>query len=234
MPILAPTFRSESESEGHPTSVFGSSEAQSTPPSSVHHSPQSSIDSKMKMASFTQPSLSAPLPPQDLTQIVAQGVTPADMIAHLSGPQCAFTSEQKTIVYKSILKSSILAYDAETDISRFSWNYEQLSSMDAKAKAATLLHSEHTISSLCAAFVKHLEAAELHKEMEAGPRSSQVPFETHVLVEDAFARLMARTGRERLRELVNLKAWAALDPSSEPSSDTSGRFEDNKAGKAAG
>ncbi|KLO05228.1 hypothetical protein SCHPADRAFT_947090 [Schizopora paradoxa] len=208
VPVSSSSSRSDPESEGTAGSIFSASEAQSTPPSSVHHSPQASLDSKMKSTSDALPQI----PARTLSHFVAHGVLPADMIAYLRSGQCTYPTAAKNFIYQSVLRSSVVAYDDNMIRAYYSWDVHQLELIGGKA-TASLLRGDHTVLSLCDAFVqaKH-EAADLQTKATA----SLPPPETHASTKDAFSRLMARTRRDRLLELVDTRVRAAEQPNFTP------------------
>ncbi|KLO03803.1 hypothetical protein SCHPADRAFT_897532, partial [Schizopora paradoxa] len=203
VPTLPPLFSSSDSEVG--SSLFSSVELQSTPATSARHTPQSSLDSTLRkvestnqaaMKTTSQPAFGAPSLSPGLHEIFSSGYAPADIIAHLNSPNCTYTFKEKADVYKYILKTSVLAYDAETGESRFSWANDQLSSMDPQAKAAALLHNDHTISSICAVFLKNLEAVESQMDAENDPNFLDPPIRTQAQLTDAFNRLMVSERKE--------------------------------------
>ncbi len=106
----------------------------------------------------TTPRPSSVLLSEVLPQHLLDWAAPADMLQYLSSPDCVFTSEEKAYIYKEIIAKSVLAFDAETGLSRFLWIHSRIAAMDESAKAATLLHSDYTIAMLCKAFLASLDA----------------------------------------------------------------------------
>ncbi len=85
---------------------------------------------------------------------------PADMFEYLTSADCAFSAKEKTRAYKSLLKASVLAFDPKSGVSRFSWAFSRISVLDERAKSEAMLHSDHTIASICKAFFSYLMEAE--------------------------------------------------------------------------
>ncbi len=97
----------------------------------------------------------------------ADAISPALMVDFLISDECNFSSEEKSAAYKRILKASILAFDAKTGTSHFSWAYNCLSALDQRVKQAALLHTDVTLASICKAFFAYLQDAEETEDMAA-------------------------------------------------------------------
>ncbi len=82
---------------------------------------------------------------------------------------------EKSAAYMTILKASVLAFDATTGTSRFSWAYGRLSALGDRAKQVALLHTEVTIASICKAFLAFLHEEEATEAMLQGIAESSAP-----------------------------------------------------------
>ncbi len=166
--VEAPSDSESSSSDSHPTT---------TPPTSVHDSPDTSISTsyrashKMevstnkKLASFSSPAKA----------LDAEAISPALMIDFLTSRACNFSAGEMTAAYRTILRASILAFDAETGLSHFSWAYDRLSALDDRAKQVALLHTNVTIASLCKAFLSYLEEEEKTEDFANFVAGSSTP-----------------------------------------------------------
>ncbi|KLO05606.1 hypothetical protein SCHPADRAFT_946764 [Schizopora paradoxa] len=106
-----------------------------------------------KMRASNAPSALAQLVPPE----IISGAAPSDLINYLVSPECAFTSQERSDIFKAVLKFSVLGYDADSHSSKFSWALDRISKMNERARLAALLHSEHTIIALCEAMLGLLE-----------------------------------------------------------------------------
>lgn len=188
-------------------SLFSSSsesQPSSTEPSPLKSTPHTKFDkSKAKMAAFRPSVATEPPASQNLQQKFASGISPADMITYLSSPECAFSHSEKVIVYKSILKMSVLAYDADSGNSQFAFVQEAISLMEGQAKEAARIHGEVTVASLCKAFLAQLEASagKIHIDavltmLEEGERGARTAGTLKQLMD--FERFKSKDREKRL------------------------------------
>ncbi len=173
VPILIPSCAIIDSDTDESLLLSSSSSESQSPPASIRSSkklPVSSVgldnsvskgkmvDTAISTPTTPRPSSSSVLFSEELPQHLLDGAAPADMIQYLSSPDCIFTAEEKAHIYKEIIEKSVLAFNAETGLSRFSWIHKRIAEMDESTKAATLLHSDYTIASLCKAFLASLDA----------------------------------------------------------------------------
>ncbi len=161
VPILSPSFSVKSDGDDTVSLFTLSSGESDSPPSSVHSaaSRKSSLSIPRGVNAMADPSASNPATPRPpMKSLTEHPTAPSDIMHFISTPECPYSHEEKAIIFKAILRTSILAYDSESRVSRFAWAHGQLERMDSNARATVLMHSEHTIASMCQLFLRAFDA----------------------------------------------------------------------------
>ncbi len=106
------------------------------------------------------PSASNPATPRPpMKSLTEHPTAPSDIMHFISTPECPYSHEEKAIIFKAILRTSILAYDSESRGLSFRMGaWPTRTRWTATRRATVLMHSEHTIASMCQLFLRAFDA----------------------------------------------------------------------------